>query len=260
MILLAETSVKYRDGTVKSLDELGGEAKELAPNTPVVSGSTSKPLDEFIQDQIVLSPDTVVVDGEDTTTLEDFIGEEIDGNDGVVHKTGTESITGTKTFREEIRVETPGSLLSPLTKYESDAIESNAQNFVFTGQDKFTLDSDLEVTGDISFADGGGWKWSVFKTGTTHSYDSISMSDLKNKYTEILVIPCTSTSTTYSLPFVIPVNEISWNDEYIFYGSRNPDIGIRISGSAATHPNTFYVFVDDLNGDAVNTSYTVYAR
>lgn len=73
MILLAETPVKYRDGTVKSLDELGGEAKELAPDTPVVNGSTSKPLDEFIQDQIVLSPDTVVVDGEDTTTLEDYI-------------------------------------------------------------------------------------------------------------------------------------------------------------------------------------------
>lgn len=77
MILLAETPVKYRDGTVKSLDELGGEAKELAPDTPVVNGSTSKPLDEFIQDQIVLAPETPVVDGEDTTTLEDFIEETV---------------------------------------------------------------------------------------------------------------------------------------------------------------------------------------
>lgn len=78
MILFEETVVKYRDGTIKTLDELGGEAKELASNTPVKSGGTTKPLDEFIQDQIILSPDTVVtIEDEDPTTLEDYIEEQI---------------------------------------------------------------------------------------------------------------------------------------------------------------------------------------
>ena len=81
MILYENTVVKYRDGTVKTLDEVGGEAKELAADVPVKSGSTSKPLDEFIQDQIVLAPETPVVDGEDVTTLEEFVEDAIPSND-----------------------------------------------------------------------------------------------------------------------------------------------------------------------------------
>lgn len=103
MILLAETPVKYRDGTVKTLDELGGEVSELLPDTPVKSGTgTSKPLDEFIQDQIVLTPETSVVDGEDTTTLEDFV------EDSIVLAPDTPVVDGSDTTTLEGFVEAHG--------------------------------------------------------------------------------------------------------------------------------------------------------
>lgn len=102
MILLAETPVKYRDGTVKTLDELGGEVSELAPDTPVKSGSTSKPLDEFIQDQIVLTPETSVVDGEDTMTLDEFV------EDSIVLAPDTPVVDGSDTTTLEGFVEAHG--------------------------------------------------------------------------------------------------------------------------------------------------------
>lgn len=157
MILLAETPVKYRDGTVKSLDELGGEARELSPNTPVKSGGSSKPLDEFIQDQIVLAPETPVVDGEDTTTLEDFV-EDIVNDDNLVHKTGSETITGLKKFRTEITVadsdDQESVKITPSAITAHDDLDVNATEINLNADTN--VDGDLKVTGDLKFPKGEG--------------------------------------------------------------------------------------------------------
>lgn len=195
MILYEDTVVKYRDGTMKSLDELGGEVSELASNTPVKSGSTSKPLDEFIQDQIVLAPESPVVDGEDTTTLEDFIEETV-GVDDLVHKTGTEEITGTKTFRDEVRVHTQTALSEYLTKYESDCIESNVSDFAITGQQKVSIDSDvdvdgdLELTGNIIFENGGGVdnRSCVINLDSDSTYNGLRITVSENNYVKPFIM------------------------------------------------------------------------
>ena len=86
-------------------------------------------------------------------TLEGYIESKV-GDGNLVHKTGNETIDGVKTFTDEVRVYTKTGLSERLTKYESDAIETNAQNFIFTGQDKFTMGSDFEVTGDLILSNG----------------------------------------------------------------------------------------------------------
>lgn len=170
MILLAETPVKYRDGTVKTLDELGGEVSELAPDTPVKSGSTSKPLDEFIQDQIVLTPETNVVDDEDTMTLEEFVEDSIvlapetpvvDGSDTTTleqfveaHSGGGDSVSvtgdGSKTYGDclnELYTKTHGRLESSLNAKIVFDLEGNHRILYFTYAD---LDGDLYYFSAIS--------------------------------------------------------------------------------------------------------------
>lgn len=123
MILYENTVVKYRDGTVKTLDEVGGEAKELAADVPVKNGSTSKPLDEFIQDQIVLAPETPVVDGEDVTTLEEFVEE----------NAGSKIITAIIPYRnEDFTIDLTG-ISSFFIMYQAGGIDVAKMLYYFRG-------------------------------------------------------------------------------------------------------------------------------
>lgn len=179
MILLAETPVKYRDGTVKTLDELGGEVSELAPDTPVKSGSTSKPLDEFIQDQIVLTPETSVVDGEDTMTLDEFV------EDSIVLAPDTPVVDGTDTttlegFVEDIVTKDPILISSqnlPKVTSESGVVLLN---------NTFSIDNILTVKKFIFKI------YSNYPAGYGLGYIEISAKDIYDIYNSTMTMDLSS--------------------------------------------------------------------